>query len=147
VIRLKLQILIFTLLILTIPIGTFNSNITVKAIGMGDIVASSIYWGTNPSAPSTAQPGDVNAPLSIVISNIGDDLVRDVNATLFIGPPLSYTYYKDGNEYSAVAISKMAGDMEARSSFTLAYTLDVDPLASEGIYRYDLMISYRSAKR
>jgi hypothetical protein len=146
VIRLKLQILIFTLLILTIPIGTFNSNITVKAIGMGDIVASSIYWGTNPSAPSTAQPGDVNAPLSIVISNIGDDLVRDVNATLFIGPPFSYTYYKEGKEYTTVAISKMAGDMEARSSFTLAYTVDVDPLASEGIYRYELIISYRSAR-
>ena len=145
-IRLKLQIVIFTLLILTLPIVTLNSNITVDGIGTGEIVASSIYWGTNPSAPSTAQPGDVNAPLSIVLSNIGDDLVRDVNATLFIGPPLSYTYYKEGEEYSAVAISKMAGDMEARSSFTLSYTVDVDPLAGEGIYRYDLMISYRSAR-
>ncbi|WP_455368486.1 COG1361 S-layer family protein [[Eubacterium] cellulosolvens] len=142
----KLQILIFTFLILTIPIASLNSDITVEAIGMGEIVASSIYWGTNPSVPSTAQPGDINVPLSIVISNIGDDLARDVNATLFIGPPLSYTYYKDGKEYSTIAISKMAGDMEARSSFTLSYTVDVDPLAGEGIYRYDLMISYRSAR-
>lgn len=145
-IRLKFQILIFTLLILTIPIGTLGSDITVEAIGMGEIVASSVYWGTNPSTPSTAQPGDVNAPLSIVLSNIGDDLARDINATLFIGPPLSYTYYSDGKEYSAITISKMAGDMEARSSFTITYTVDVDPLASEGIYRYDLRISYRSAR-
>jgi hypothetical protein len=134
------------ILFLTIPIGTLNSDITVEAIGMGEIVDSSVYWGTNPSDPSTAQPGDVNVPLSIVLSNIGDDLARDVNATLFIGPPLSYTYYRDGKEYSAVAISKMAGDMEARSSFTLTYTVDVDPLANEGIYRYDLIISYRSAR-
>jgi hypothetical protein len=134
------------ILILTIPIGALGSDITVEAIGMGEIVASSVYWGTNPSAPSTAQPGDVNAPLSIVLSNIGDDLARNINATLFIGPPLSYTYYRDGKEYSAIAISKMAGDMEARSSFTLTYTVDVDPLASEGIYRYDLRISYRSAR-
>jgi hypothetical protein len=140
------QILIFTLLILTIPIGTLGSDITVEAIGMGEIVASSVYWGTNPSTPSTAQPGDVNAPLSIVLSNIGDDLARDINATLFIGPPLSYTDDSDGKEYSAITISKMAGGMEARSSFTITYTVDVDPLASEGIYRYDLRISYRSAR-
>jgi hypothetical protein len=143
---LKHYILMLLILILTIPIGTLGSDITVEAIGMGEIVASSVYWGTNPSAPSTAQPGDVNAPLSIVLSNIGDDLARNINATLFIGPPLSYTYYRDGEEYSAIAISKMAGDMEARSSFTLTYTVDVDPLASEGIYRYDLRISYRSAR-
>ena len=138
--------LMLAILFLTIPIGTLNSDITVEAIGMGEIVDSSVYWGTNPSEPSTAQPGDVNVPLSIVLSNIGDDLARDVNATLFIGPPLSYTYYREGKEYSEVAISKMAGDMEARSSFTLTYTVDVDPLASEGIYRYDLIISYRSAR-
>ncbi len=143
---LKHYILMLVILILTIPIGALGSDITVEAIGMGEIVASSVYWGTNPSAPSTAQPGDVNAPLSIVLSNIGDDLARNINATLFIGPPLSYTYYRDGKEYSAIAISKMAGDMEARSSFTLTYTVDVDPLASEGIYRYDLRISYRSAR-
>ena len=134
------------ILIMIIPSVTLSSNITAEAIGMGEIVASSVYWGTNPSTPSTAQPGDVNIPLSIVLSNIGDDLARDVNATLFIGPPLSYTYYRDGKEYSASAISKMAGDMEARSSFTLTYTVDVDPLAGEGIYRYDLVISYRSAR-
>ena len=143
---LKHYILMLLILILTIPIGTLGSDITVEAIGMGEIVASSVYWGTNPSAPSTAQPGDVNAPLSIVLSNIGDDLARNINATLFIGPPLSYTYYRDGKESSAIAISKMAGDMEARSSFTLTYTVDVDPLAIEGIYRYDLRISYRSAR-
>ncbi|OGD53845.1 hypothetical protein A3K80_06090 [Candidatus Bathyarchaeota archaeon RBG_13_38_9] len=142
----KHYFLMLAILILTIPIGTLSSDIIVEAIGMGEIVASSVYWGTNPSDPSTAQPGDVNVQLSIVLSNIGDDLARDVNATLFIGPPLSYTYYKDGKEYSATAISKMAGDMEARSSFTLTYTVDVDPLASEGIYRYDLMTSYRSAR-
>ncbi len=142
----KHYILMLAILFLTIPIGTLDSDITVEAIGMGEIVASSVYWGTNPSEPSTAKPGDVNVPLSIVLSNIGDDLARDVNATLSIGPPLSYTYYRDGKEYSAVAISKMAGDMEARSSFTLSYTVDVDPLASEGIYRYDLTISYRSAR-
>jgi hypothetical protein len=65
------------ILFLTIPIGTLDSDITVEAIGMGEIVASSVYWGTNPSEPSTAKPGDVNVPLSIVLSNIGDDLARE----------------------------------------------------------------------
>lgn len=125
---------------------TVFQPVSVNAVGTGNIVATAIYWGTNPLAPLNAHPGDVNVQLSIVLSNIGDDVARDVNATLFIGPPLSYTYYIDKKQYTATEVSKMAGDMQPGLSFTLGYTVNIDPDASEGTYRYNLKISYRTAR-
>ncbi|MEM3018491.1 MAG: hypothetical protein QXO25_06400 [Candidatus Bathyarchaeia archaeon] len=135
-----------TLLAMIFLTGVFLPPIPVNAVGKGNIVATSVYWGTNPLAPLNAHPGDVNVQLSIVLSNIGDDVARDVNATLTIGPPLSYTYYIDGKEYTASEVSKMAGDMQPGQSFTLGYTVNIDPGAGEGTYRYILRISYRTAR-
>jgi len=118
----------------------------VNAIGVANVVVTSVYWGTNPMDPPTAHPGDVNVQLSIVLSNVGDDVARGVNATLFLGPPLTYTYYLGGTQYTSGSSSKVAGDMSAGESFTLAYTVSVDSNAKEGIYRYDLQISYKSAR-
>jgi hypothetical protein len=96
--------------------------------------------------PTTAHPGDVNTQLSIIITNVGDDVARGVNATLLIGPPLTYTYYAGDTQYNSSSTSKVAGDMAAGASFTLAYTVSVDPNAKQGIYRYDLQVSYKSAR-
>jgi len=84
--------------------------------------------------------------MSIVLSNVGDDVARGVNATLFLGPPLTYTYSVDGVDYAATTVSKTAGDMAAGGSFTLAYTVSVDSSATEGIYRYNLQVAYKSAR-
>ncbi|MGA8903374.1 MAG: hypothetical protein WB661_00010 [Candidatus Bathyarchaeia archaeon] len=119
---------------------------TVNAIGLANVVVTSVYWGTNPMDPTTAHPGDVNAQLSIIITNVGDDVARGVNATLLIGPPLTYTYYAGDTQYNLSSTSKVAGDMAAGASFTLAYTVSVDPNAKQGIYRYDLQVSYKSAR-
>ncbi len=116
------------------------------AIGVANVVVTSVYWGSNPTDPSAAHPGDVNVQLSIVLSNVGDDVARGVNATLFLGPPLTYTYYLDGVQYSASSVSKTAGDVEAGSSFTLGFTVSVDSNAKEGIYRYNLQLAYKSAR-
>lgn len=118
----------------------------VNAIGLANVIVTSVYWGTNPMDPTTAHPGDVNAQLSIIISNVGDDVARGVNATLLIGPPLTYTYYAGDTEHNSSSTSKVAGDMAAGASFTLAYTVSVDPNANQGIYRYDLQVSYKSAR-
>lgn len=118
----------------------------VNGIGLANVVVASVYWGTNPMDPTTAHPGDVNVQLSIVISNVGDDVARGVNATLLIGPPLTYTYYVGDAQYNANSTSKTAGDMAAGQSFTLAYTVSVNPNAAQGIYRYDLQVSYKSAR-
>ena len=118
----------------------------VSGIGVANIAVTSVYWGSNPVLPSTAHPGDANVQLSIVLSNVGDDVARGVNATLFLGPPLTYNYYLNGTQYSTTAISKFAGDIDAGKSFTLGYTVNVDSSAKEGIYRYNLLISYRSAR-
>ncbi len=117
-----------------------------NAIGIANLAVTSVYWGSNPMDPSTAHPGDINAQLSIVITNVGDDVARGVNATLFLGPPLVYTYTLGGVQYNSTVTSKTAGDMQAGGSFTLAYTVSVDPNAKEGIYRYDLHLSYKSAR-
>ncbi len=117
-----------------------------NAIGVANVVVTSVYWGSDPMVPSTAHPGDVNAQVSIVLSNVGDDVARGVNATLFLSPPLIYNYYQDGTQFSGSEISKIAGDLPAGQSYTVAYTVSVDPNAKEGIYHYDLQISYKSAR-
>ena len=96
--------------------------------------------------PSTPHPGDINVQLSIVLSNVGDDVARGLNATLLLGPPLTYTYYLNGAQYPAAALSKIAGDINAGASFTLGFTVNIDPNAKEGIYRYNLQLSYNSAR-
>ncbi len=117
-----------------------------NAIGVANVVVTSVFWGSDPMSPSTAHPGDVNAQISIVLSNVGDDVARGVNATLFLSPPLIYNFYQDGQQSSGSEISKIAGDMPAGQSFTVSYTVSVDPNAQEGIYHYDLQISYKSAR-
>ncbi|MGQ9543956.1 MAG: COG1361 S-layer family protein [Candidatus Bathyarchaeia archaeon] len=142
------HIYIFLLLGLTITLWPpLNHSIDyVGAVGFANVVVTSVYWGSNPLNPSNVHPGDTNARLSIVLANVGDDVARGVNATLFIGPPLVYTYYQDGKQYSAETVSKMAGDIGPGSSFTLGFTVSIDPNAKEGIYRYNLQVSYRSAR-
>ncbi len=119
---------------------------SVKAVGTGNIVVTNVYWGSNALAPSTARPGDAHVQLSIVLANIGDDIARDVRATLLLGPPLTYTYSVGGKQYPGTSISKNAGDMPAGSSFTLSFTVSIDSNSGEGIYRYDIQIAYRSAR-
>jgi hypothetical protein len=119
---------------------------SVRSIGVANIIVNSVYWGSNPMVPSTVHPGDVSVQLSVVLSNVGDDVARGVNATLFIGPPLTYNYYLGGNQYPVTAVSKVAGDINAGGSFTLGFTVNIDPNAKEGIYRYNLLVTYNSAR-
>lgn len=119
---------------------------TVSSIGLANVVVTTIYWGSDPMNPTTAHPGDVNAQISVVLTNAGDDVARGVNVTLFLGPPITYSYYVGGVEYSATEVSKVAGDMQAGQSYTIAFTVNVDSSAKEGIYRYDLQVSYKSAR-
>ena len=94
-----------------------------NAVGTGNIVVTNVYWGTNPLTPSTARPGDANVQLSVVLTNVGDDIARDVSATLALGPPLVYGYSLDGRQYSATSISKTAGDIGSGLSFTISFTV------------------------
>jgi len=148
VIVLRFRTCIFAVSICLLAFG-FSLDATipcVQAIGLANIVATSVYWGSNPLNPSNAHPGDVNVQLSIVLSNVGDDVARNVNATLSLGAPLTYTYYIGDREYSAPSVSKLAGDIFPGSVFTLGFTVSVDSNAKEGVYRYQLQISYRTAR-
>ncbi len=117
-----------------------------SAIGIANVVVTNVFWGSDPTNPSAAHPGDINVQLSVILTNVGDDVARGVNATLLVWPPIMYTYYLDGKLYSATSISKIAGDMAAGQSYTVSYTVNVDSEAKEGIYRYGLMLSYKSAR-
>jgi hypothetical protein len=145
---LKVRIAIIVAVACLLAVGASARYVipTVNAIGLANVVVTSVYWGTNPMDPTTAHPGDVNVQLSIIITNVGDDVARGVNASLLIGPPLTYTYYAGDTQYNSSSTSKVAGDMAAGASFTLAYTVSVDPNAKQGIYRYDLQVSYKSAR-
>jgi hypothetical protein len=148
VIALKHKTLIITLLILALAVSGTGRYVVppAHAIGVANVVVTNVYWGSNPMNPTTARPGDVNDQMSVVLSNVGDDVARGVNATLILGPPLTYTYTVEGVAYTSTTVWKIAGDISAGQSFTLAYTVNVDPNATEGIYRYNLQVAYRSAR-
>jgi len=117
-----------------------------SAIGVANVVVTNVFWGGDPSAPDTAHPGDQNLQLSIILTNVGDDVARNVNATLMISPPIVYSYYENGIEVNETSISQLAGDIQAGQAYTLKYTLSIDPSAKEGIYRYGLELNYESAR-
>jgi hypothetical protein len=119
---------------------------SARAIGVADVIEQTIYWGTDPSNPQTAHPGDTNVVLSIVLANIGDDIARNVTATFYFNPPVDYSYVNNGVMTNASYWTKLAGDMDAGSTFTLTYTVSVEPSAIAGVYHYDLQISFKSAR-
>ena len=117
-----------------------------SAIGVANVVVTNVYWGASAAAPDTAHPGDVNLQLSILITNVGDDVARNVTGTLFVGPPLIYSYYVNGTAYQGTSITVVAGDMQPGQSYVLTFTLSIDPRAQEGVYKYNLELSYESAR-
>ena len=133
-------------LVLLIALFSRLGSQPASAIGVANVVVTNVYWGASAAAPDTAHPGDVNLQLSILITNVGDDVARSVNATLYIGPPLIYSYQVNGSIYYATAISQIAGDMQPSQSYVLTYTLSIDSKAQEGIYRYSLELVYKSAR-
>ena len=137
----------FVLLLVVLSALFMRSGLQpAKAIGVANVVVSDVYWGGNPSAPDTAHPGDTDLQLSILITNVGDDVARNVVATLMVGAPLVYSYYVNGTQVNQTSISQMAGDIQAGQPYTLKYTLSIDPNAQEGIYRYGLELNYKSAR-
>jgi hypothetical protein len=137
-----------TMLLLVVLLAFFIRVDTqpAAAIGVANVVVTNVFWGASAANPDTAHPGDVNLQLSILITNVGDDVARNVTATLYIGPPIIYSYYVNGVKYSATYVLQQAGDIQAGQGYVLTYTLSIDPKAQEGIYRYSLELSYQSAR-
>jgi len=136
------------MLLLVVLLAVFIRTQTqpAAAIGVANVVVTNVYWGASAGTPDTAHPGDVNLQLSILITNVGDDVARNVTATLYIGPPLIYSYYLNGVKYNATSVTQQAGDIQAGADYVLTYTLSVSARAQEGIYRYALQLSYQSAR-
>ena len=129
--------------VLTLPRHELPS---AEAIGVADVIEQTIYWGTDIANPLTAHAGDINIVLSIVLANIGDDIARNVSATMFFHPPVDYSYVNNGVMTNASSWTKLAGDMDAASTFTLTYTVSVEPKAIPGVYHYALQIDFKSAR-
>ena len=142
----QLRKITIILLVLLMAFFTQLAPKPASAIGVADVEVTNVYWGASAATPDTAHPGDVNLQLSILITNVGDDVARHVNATLYIGPPLIYAYYVNGTSTSGTSVSQVAGDIQPDSSYVLTYTLSVAPNAQEGVYKYNLELNYESAR-
>jgi len=134
------------LLIISLGVLLQLDSQPAHAIGVADVEITNVYWGATAATPDTAHPGDVNLQLSILITNVGDDVARHVNATLYVGPPLIYVYTVNGTTTYGTAYSQVAGDMQPGASYVLTYTLSVSPTAAEGVYKYNLELNYESAR-
>ena len=142
----KLNKIAICLVLLLMCIGVDAGVKPAISIGTAQIVVSSVYWGDSSTAPANARPGDVNAPLSIVIANGGDDVARGVTARLDLTKPFSFDYYQDGVKRSSSFVSITAGDIQAGQSQRLRFVLSIASNATEGIYRLSLQLSYSSAR-
>jgi hypothetical protein len=118
----------------------------VHAIGVANVIVQNVYWGMDASNPITVHPGDVNVQLNIVLMNVGDDVARSVNGTLLLTPPIDYIYFVNQVKYTANSVTKVAGDISPGSMYTLTYTVTVEPSARQGVYHYNLLLSYQSAR-
>ena len=139
-------IVIVLLVLLTVLCLPRHELPAVQAIGVADVIEQTIYWGTDPTNPLTAHPGDSNIVLSIVLANIGDDIARNVTVTMFFQPPVDYSYVNNGVLINATSWTKQAGDMDAGTTFTITYTVSVEPQAIPGVYHYALQIAFKSAR-
>jgi len=120
---------------------------SVQALGVPELVVTSVYWGTNPMMPLTVQPGDESVTLSIVITNTGDDFARSVIGTLGLNPPFRYEYSSgSGGKQSLQSIVSNAGDIAPGRSFTFQFIVSIDSEATEGVYQLALELTYRSAR-
>lgn len=121
-----------------------NMPTETRAAG-AKLVVTNTYWGTA-GGSLAAHPGDVNIPLTVTLTNAGDDFARDVNATLLLAAPFAYTYYVGEQRFTSSSAAKSAGDIPAGVSFPLVYTLSIDATGSEGVHRLTLLLSYKSAR-
>jgi len=136
-------ILLTVLIALSLPKPELPS---ANAIGVANVIVQTVYWGTDPTAPQSVHPGDTNVIMSIVLANVGDDVARNVTATVYFTPPIDYTYFINGVANTSSSVTKVAGDMNAGDTFTLTYTVSVEPSAQAAVYHYNILLSYKSAR-
>jgi hypothetical protein len=148
---LKTRTFVILLSTLLIALSTAATELPrVNAIGVANVIVQTVYWGTDPSSPQTVHPGDTNVVLSVVLANVGDDIARNVNGTLYLTPPVDYTIFVNGAATNLSSVTKVAGDMQAITNgggtYTLTYTVSVEASGQAGVYRYNLLLSYKSAR-
>ena len=109
-----------------------------------DLTVTNVFWGATAAAPITAHPGDRDVPLLVVVTNAGDAAAWNVNGTLVLSYPFSYTYTSDGKIFYASRVNASAGVLFPGYSFTFRYLLSIDSGAKDGVYRLSLLLSYKT---
>jgi len=117
-----------------------------QAFGTGsvDLTITNVLWGATVTAPVTAHPGDRDVPLLIAVTNAGDAAAWNVNGTLVLSYPFSYTYTSNGKIFYASRVNASAGVLFPGYSFTFRYLLSIDSGAKDGVYRLILLLSYKT---
>ena len=109
-------------------------------------MVTNVFWGTDAMNPGTVHAGDVNVQLSIVLSNVGDDVARDVNGTLFLTPPIDYTLFRKWRpKYSHF---RDESRRRYECSHTIYTHLGTDALNQlPGMEHTTAILSYRTSQR
>lgn len=109
-----------------------------------------VAWGTSTTAPTEAEPGDTNAPLTMDIRNLSNETLKGVYGTLLLQPDGPFTDYVGGG-YNASAsgtplqagdIFNQTGEILPAGSFSFTFRLNIARNTMPGYYRYPLMIEY-----
>jgi len=112
-----------------------------------EFIVENVYWGT-PGNQISAQPGDVNVPLTVVIRNHSNETLRGVIGYLYLDEFFT-DYNTGGNVSKATAqpveagdVFNQTGDILPSGSFTFTFYLNINENATKGAYTYNLTIHY-----
>ncbi len=110
-----------------------------------------VAWGTSTAAPSEAEPGDTNAPLTMDVRNLSNGTLKGIYGTFLLDPGGPFTDYVNGG-YNATAsgvplqagdVLNQTGEILPAGSFSLTFRLNIAREAMPAYpYRYPLLIEY-----
>lgn len=146
--KIKHDILLLTAMLLISIVFSVNTITLVYAQPSVELKVTKVVWGTDPSAPIQAYPGDSGMPLTIEVLNFSpNETIKGIFATLLLNDtPITNIHGLSNDTMPGEPvindILEPTDIVFPRSAFTLTFNLDVDSLALPGIYSCNMTVDY-----